>query len=400
MEKEIFKVADELPNKNQFIDQQTLNPDVTGDINERILSVAAPSAVSGQRALQQTIPSNLQSIQTVQLPSGKFATTTEFSTVKPVRTGFEFAKTPDQVAHLTAGLRKSPQEQLVAVVLDKDDRPIQIIRHTIGVSNQAAAELWSLVGAIANTEGAKSYYISHNHPSGISTLSNPDKNLNLAIDYLTKNTNIENKGIMAVGGGNFSFASPSGQEIINQKITPAIRDKSINMVERTFRKSQVLDKNSISNDNDAKIIADKVAGNETGLLLLNNQWVPVGFLQVDKNKLTNLRKSGESTNILKALEKTNAGNAIFVTKENLSKDQIQNLEKLFNATGANLLSVLTGQQRVASATGTTSRDFLSVAPVGAGVLYGAQEDQKKKGGAVKSSLDMTGMNLFDILRTV
>ncbi|NBX72667.1 MAG: hypothetical protein EBQ89_00005, partial [Alphaproteobacteria bacterium] len=382
----------EMPSQNKEVayeqDLFTKQLKTPREDNESLFRVAEPSDVSKAKKGTVATP-DLQSIHTVQLPTGQFATTTGFSTVQPIRTGFEFAKTPEQVAHITAGLRKSPQEQLVAVVLDKYDRPIQIIRHTIGISNQAAVEPFSLAGSIANTPGAKSFYISHNHPSGLSDLSAADKQISMMLNNLTANTGIENKGIMAVGKGTYSFSSPLGQEIVNQNIPPAIRNKSINMVERVFKRSQVLDKNLISSADDARKMADKIVGDETGLMLLNQRYQPVGFLPVNEKSLLNLRKSGESTNILKALEKANANSAIFVTKKNLSQDQIDNIQKLFNAANVNMLDVLMGETRKSNAMNMSTRgtDFLSIAPpvAGASAIYESMEEPYKKGGKVHIS---------------
>lgn len=355
------------------------------------LNVREPSSLPGQIPSIPT-PNNVQPITTVQLPSGQFATTTGFSTVKPIRTGFDVAETPEQVAHLTAGLRKSPQEQLVAVVVDENNKPIQIIRHTVGLINESSAEPFSLVGSIANTPGAKGFYISHNHPSGITELSPADQRLADYLNNLTKDTGLQMRGILAVGKNKFGYYDPiSKVSTQDQAIPPAIRNKSINMVERTLKKSQLLDDLQLNSPQVAAKFADKFAGDQTGILLLNNQQYPVGFLPIDPSQFASLRKSGASTNILKALEKANSNKGVLITKGNVKPDELENIEKFFNASQVRLLDAIVGPQRESAhlkgyVGRTGSTDFLSVAPVAAGLGAAAmQEDEYKKGGRVHIS---------------
>ena len=368
------------------------------------LNVREPGSLSGQIP-SSSASNNIQPITTVQLPTGQFATTTGFSTVKPIRTGFDVAETPEQVAHLTAGLRKSPQEQVVAVVVDKNNKPIQVIRHTVGLVNQSSAEPFSLVGAIANTPGAKGFYISHNHPSGVSQLSNSDERLADALLNITKDTDIQMRGMLAIGKDKFAFYDPVNKTSFRDKqIPPALRDKSIDMVERTLKKTQVLNKSAFSLPSDATAFADNFVGDQTGVVLLNNQHYPVGFMPIDATQFANLRKSGTAINILRGLERANANKAVLITKNNITPKELENIEGFFNASSVKLLDALTGPQRKSeSATGrlgyNRSESFQSAIPIGVGLGAAAiQEKEYKKGGAVKPrTSDFEGMNFYDIL---
>ena len=71
-----------------------------------------------------------------------------------------------KAAHILAPIRKSPQEVMTALVLDKANKPLAVIRHSIGDVNSAVVENWSLTGAIAQVPGGASVYLAHNHPSG------------------------------------------------------------------------------------------------------------------------------------------------------------------------------------------------------------------------------------------
>jgi hypothetical protein len=335
---------------------------------------------------------DVQSVQTVQMPDGRFATSTQLSEVKQIRTGYDTADSPEAVAHLTAGLRKSPQEQLVAVVVDANNKPLQIIRHTIGISNQAQAEPFSLVGAITNVPGAKSYWLSHNHPSGNTQLSNPDIQIAKQVKELTRDTGLEMKGILAIGKDRFGFSDLQNLPTQDLPIPPRARDKTVTMTERTFRRSGVLDKQAISGPREAARIADQVAGDQTGVILLNSQLQPVGFMPLKESELMNLRKSGESNRLLAAMEKANSPSAMLVSNKSLSDAKVGNVSALFSRAGVNLVDVVHGPQREsmimnvgripASPTGT----FKTIAPIGAGLTAAAvmsPEETYAKGGMIK-----------------
>lgn len=335
---------------------------------------------------------DVQPVQTVQMPDGRFATSTQLSEVKQIRTGYDTADSPAAVAHLTAGLRKSPQEQLVAVVVDENNRPLQVIRHTIGLSGQTQAEPFSLVGAIANVPGAKSYWLSHNHPSGNTSLSNADIQLAKQIRELTRETGLEMKGVLAIGKDRFGFSDLQNAPAQNLPIPPRARDRTVSMTERTFKRSGVLDNQAVSGATDAARIADQIAGDQTGVVLLNSQLQPVGFMPLKESELMNLRKSGESNRLLAAMEKANSPRALLVSNKSLSDAKVGNVSALFNKAGVNLVDVVHGPQRESmmmdvgripsSPTGT----FQTIAPIGAGLTAAAvmsPEETYAKGGMIK-----------------
>ncbi|MGH8326296.1 MAG: diguanylate cyclase domain-containing protein, partial [Steroidobacteraceae bacterium] len=81
-------------------------------------------------------------------------------------TGIHHVRSWLDAAHILAPLRRGPQETMAALVLDKDGKPIAVLRHTIGTSNAANVEFHTLIGAIARVPGAHAFYLAHNHPGG------------------------------------------------------------------------------------------------------------------------------------------------------------------------------------------------------------------------------------------
>jgi hypothetical protein len=366
-------------------------PSIKPEIPRIVESPYEPPRTDVLRAAEPTPQAapNVQPVQTVQLPDGRFATTTQLSEVKQLRTGSDAADSPAAVAHLTAGLRKSPQEQLVAVVVDENNKPLQVIRHTIGLSGQTSAEPFSLVGAIANVPGAKSYWLSHNHPSGNTILSDADINLGKSIKELTRDTGIEMRGILAIGKDRFGFSDLQNPASQNLPIPPRARDKTVTMTERTFRRSGVLDQGTILGPASAARVADQIAGDQTGVILFNTQSQPVGFMPLRDSELMNLRKSGESNRLLAAMEKANSPRAMLVSNKNLNDDAIKNISALFLKAGVNLLDVLNGPQRESVMMNVgripNAATFQTIAPIGAGLTAASvmsPEEGYAKGGAV------------------
>lgn len=80
-------------------------------------------------------------------------------------------------------LRKQPQENFMAVILDGQGRPIQILRHTLGSISSTNFVPHVIAGVAASTRGARTVYMVHNHPSTTTRFSTADM---LAAQSLSK----------------------------------------------------------------------------------------------------------------------------------------------------------------------------------------------------------------------
>lgn len=80
-------------------------------------------------------------------------------------------------------LRKQPQENFMAVILDGQGRPIQILRHTLGGISSTNFVPHVIAGVAASTRGARTVYMVHNHPSTTTRFSTADM---LAAQSLSK----------------------------------------------------------------------------------------------------------------------------------------------------------------------------------------------------------------------
>src|SRR5690606_39197218 len=104
-------------------------------------------------------------------------------------------------AHLIAPLRKSPQEQFLAIVLDEKNRPLAVLRHTIGVMDAAQVDPLLVAGGVVRIPGAKRVYFAHNHPSGSLMPSQADEFITERTANVFEGTGIEPVGMLIVAPG-------------------------------------------------------------------------------------------------------------------------------------------------------------------------------------------------------
>ncbi len=179
-------------------------------------------------------------MQKPQLPASKrlfkALTKTSMVSVGKFNTGIALVTNWQEAAHIVAPLRKSPQEKLIALVLNKVDEPLAILQHSIGSASGASVEFWALAGAIARVPGAKKVYLSHNHPGGLPSQSNADYAVTDRFAKIMDRSGIESLGMIVVAPGNRQatfYAGPEAGEVQRQ-ITPFARPLTIDVRERRF----------------------------------------------------------------------------------------------------------------------------------------------------------------------
>src|SRR3546814_8237652 len=82
------------------------------------------------------------------------------------RSGVERVTNPEEAAHVLAPLRREPQESLLALVTDKDGKPLSVIRNTVGDAKSATVDIPAILGGIHRISGAAKVWFAHNHPGG------------------------------------------------------------------------------------------------------------------------------------------------------------------------------------------------------------------------------------------
>lgn len=275
-------------------------------------------------------------------------------------------------AHIIAPIRKSPQENMVALVVDQASRPIAIIRHTLGTIDAAAVEVWSLGGAIAAVPGAARVYFAHNHPSGGAAQSQADRHITSLLGNVLEGSGIHPEGMIVVVPGSrnaswlelipttSSYRGALGLETIGP-VTTAARRAGVPIKTRVLRKVTFAGR-EIEEPHEALSVV-KESGLQSGALLLNVRHQIVGSLPMTSSEMKKLR-SGDvnlgAARVLKTLHEAGANSAIVVSRDS---EAARNLESLFYASSVRVLdSVDPDASRTrgqANQMGNASRHFLS-----------------------------------------
>ena len=257
--------------------------------------------------------------------------------------GVEKIRDWKDAAHVLAPLRKSPQEQMMAVVADADGKPIAILRHTMGLVDQSAVSPYTVFGAIAQIPGAKQVWFGHNHPSGSPKQSAADKAITLKLSNLMRGSGIQTNGMIVVSPGNTEatyFNSDTGNNGESpERITAAARKGSVPVVERVLRKIPAGDRLEVTSPQLAED-AVKQFGKESGVILLDSKNAVVGFLPMTEGEMAKVRtgdaKTG-SARVMRAATEANAAAAITVSKDILAG---QNVGGLLDDAGLRALDLM------------------------------------------------------------
>ena len=222
-----------------------------------------------------------------------------------------------QAAHILAPIRKSPQEVMTALVLDKASKPLAVLRHSIGVADGASVEPWSITGAIAQVPGAASVYLAHNHPSGAADQSNADSAITAKLWGLMQGSGIDIKGMIVVtpGGKQASFMRPTDE--VGQFGPPAAGGKTkatVPVMGRTLMAAKgvhpALGKAAGSPSAMRKIVEDTIAGGtKSGMFLLDTRYNIRGVVPMSPEEMLRLRTGDPATSQARLLKLATEANS-------------------------------------------------------------------------------------------
>jgi hypothetical protein len=226
------------------------------------------------------------------------------------KTSLERIRHWEDAAHLIAPLRKSPQEQFLAIVLDEKSQPIAVLRHTVGLVGLSPVDPGIVAGSIVRIPGARRVYFAHNHPSGEIAPSKADFEVTQLLVDALEGTQVEPLGMIIVGPGrkDATFFRPRGYPETSPITRASRRGRSVPQIERRFRK--VFDRQSPIIDNPAKAIdAIRKVDEQSGVLLLDFKGRLIGVVPMDEAEMQRLRTGDPSrgaARLLAALEEANA----------------------------------------------------------------------------------------------
>lgn len=274
--------------------------------------------VPGATALGRTV----QHAETGQLPSGLRA-----------------VASPADVAHVVAPLRRGAQEGVLAVVTDDAGQVLRVARLAKGSATEAPVDPGAVAGAITSTPGGTRAWLAHNHPSGIVRQSEADAALADHLGDLLDGSGVRFEGSVVVGPGGREFSLVPPREAELQGVTTAApRRGTLPVTERRLT-GRDTGHAPITSSADAAAALERVAGDAPGVLLLDAQRRPVGWVEMTGGELRELRTGagGGSARLLAALDRTNAVAMVVRTD---SEAAVGNLNAFGAATGRQLVDAI------------------------------------------------------------
>ena len=293
--------------------------------------------------------------------------------------GVEVVSGPEDIAEILRPLARKAQESLMAVVLDSQLKPISILQHSVGGPFEAQVFSGHLLGSIHNTDGAKFVWFAHNHPSGITSLSYADANMQRTLDNGLRSTGVESLGHVIMGStGKASHVDNAGQQVREFDIPPQRSGKSTDITERQLAGDPVelLSDKFITNNT----IADEVLASvpdENGILLMNNPGQPIAFIPITIAQMNNLRaggKGGIATRIYRKIDKTNSASTAIIKANAADVAAFKNVTAFLNNSRINLLDVIVNGESMGLSTAKSLRDD---ARNGGDVFFSKGEDGGK-----------------------
>lgn len=306
-----------------------------------------------------------------QEPSARVAAAVRQVTVGTFYSGIDTVRGPEDVAHIVAPLRKSPQEHVLAVVTDEDGRVLSIIRHQIGTYNGAGVEPAILAGSIHDTEDAAYVWMAHNHPAGNPEQSAADHNITRQMRNLLAGTGVELKGMVVVAPGNRmgTHYHPDWGESEFQ-VPARVRRIPIPVKDRAFRKIGVLENRMIKNPDDGARYM-KSLEEPSGILLLNNRHFPVAWMPMSERDMVELRGDhGRARALFRAINQSNAASIMIKIPEGSTDQAYRNVISFARDAGIQPLDAFSGDRSMASV------GLMDPAPSGDYGYYSIAEDQQ------------------------
>ncbi|RLC88358.1 MAG: hypothetical protein DRJ03_02895, partial [Chloroflexi bacterium] len=276
---------------------------------------------------------------------------------------------PQDAAHVLAPLGTRAQETFLALVLDKNKKPIAVIQHSIGgpMSNQIFIP--QLIGSIHNLKGAESFWVAHNHPSGSLQKSDQDINLTQKLQNAVDGSGLVMDGhlIMTPAGkavaldtmGREMWAFDEGKKRREKRFTvPAVKNKSrsVSVKERRLRgaEPELITTEQITSATDARDKIRDYSKGRNGILLLNTQHQPIMFVPATLEDMKKMRggRRGLAGRLYRILDKKNNAVAAILNFSGDStshQDAEYNFVRFANAIGVKVLdSFMNGKSRTES----------------------------------------------------
>jgi len=243
---------------------------------------------------------------------------------KKLQTG-TFDITLDQInnsadaAEVMRPLALEAAENFVTLVLDKNNKPIALLRQFFGTIDGASVYPREVITLTHFIPGAKKVYFSHNHPSGVAEPSTADKRITDRLISGFAETGIYVAGHVIVGPKSMTEVNVT---VFDELATdrPGVSEKPLSKVRtipeygrRVYSKFEEPGEALTSPAASREALKDKPAG----LYLLNNRNQQLGYspLTTDEVAQDKRGKSGWKAKLIKVIQQSNAAALIVKTAD-------------------------------------------------------------------------------------
>lgn len=243
----------------------------------------------------------------------QFATTTHQVRLGTFHAGINQVNSAADAAHVFAPLRREPIEHAQMLVLDKDRKPIAVMRLGIGARTQTTVFPSVMAQAAHSMPGARWILFAHNHPSGIPNPSGADQGLVAQIKRLLQGTGVELAGNIIIAGQKaraFGMLDPSQDGPVD--MTPHARTQAIPETGFRYLKNAKLSEVALTSPAQSKTYLETLP-EPAGVLLLDAQnfpraWMPLAIKDLERLR-TGVQGTGASK-LLQAIQKSAAATMI------------------------------------------------------------------------------------------
>lgn len=212
------------------------------------------------------------------------------------------------LAQATQYLYRSAVERFDGIVTDKDGRPLAVVGGFKGSIDSASVYPSTLVAEAVRVPDAANIWFSHNHPSGLSSLSDADKRLSDVLSDVFEGSGIEPRGLIAVGQGQFSDVDG---------YTGPIPASGATVTVPAIEREQEGEPTNITIESPG---AARLAGaayykqeENPGILLLNTRYQVIGWVPISQPMIEGpLRHTGQLRAIYRAISESNSAAAILI----------------------------------------------------------------------------------------
>ena len=275
---------------------------------------------------------------------GQYATETELISESRRLLTVGRITTVDQAAQAALSVSVQAVERFDALVTDKDGKPLAIVGSFKGTINSASVYPAVVAAEAFRIPDAANIYFYHNHPSGTTKLSDADLAITRKLQRVFDGSGITAHGIFAITtNGSFSYENPATREVVDGVAQAGAAAVSVPIIERIISFDEKMGAGVTSPDISKSLIPKLF--NESGLMLLNNQHEPVGFMPMSPGEALPLKHTGMTDNLFRALSMSNAAAAIlYDSEQHYSVEQYQNIGEFLDEIDVRLLDVLVKQE--------------------------------------------------------